>query len=185
MNMKPGFGCAGRSLAWSGWALFLLLAGCQQAEDPQVLQQRTRYLLNEEPKGALGVTEAHARLATQPDGGEQPLVLVGRIGAGDDQTWEPGKAAFVVVDPAAEIPSHDHGDGHSHDNCPFCQAEQKARANSIALIKILDASGNVVPVDARKLFSLVEGQLVVVSGTASIDALGNLVVAAQGVYPRQ
>jgi hypothetical protein len=131
------------------------------------------------------VVEAHAQLAAQPAGQEQPLVLVGRVGAGADQTWDPGKAAFVVMDPAAEIPTHEHGSGHDHDNCPFCQAEQKARTDSTALVKVIDESGAVLAVDARKLFSLVEGQLVVVRGTGSIDGLGNLVVAAQGIYPRR
>lgn len=165
--------------------LALLSSGCQQAEDPEVLAQRAQYLLKEEPKGALGVSEAHAQLSAQPSSDPQPVVLVGRIGAGADQTWEPGKAAFVVVDPAADIPSHEHAAGHDPDNCPFCQGDQKSRASAVALVKVIDSSGDVVPVDARKLFSLVEGQLVVVSGTASIDDLGNLVVAASGVYPRR
>jgi hypothetical protein len=172
-------------LVWWCVVWFLAAAGCQPSDDPQVLQQRQKYLLAEEPTGAMGVIEAHAQLAAQPTADPQPLVLVGRVGAGHDQTWDPGNAAFVVIDPAAEIPSHDHGAGHDDDNCPFCQAEQKSRTDSTALIKVTDESGQLVPVDARKLFSLVEGQIVVVRGSASIDGLGNLVIAAQGIYPRR
>ncbi len=110
--------------------------------------------------------------------------MVGRVGAGSDQTWDPGKAAFVVVDPAAKLSSHSHETGHD-DHCPFCQAETKSRTDATALIKFTDETGQVVPVDARTLFSIMEGQIVVVRGTASIDVLGNLVVAADGIYPRR
>ena len=159
------------------------LSGCQRAEDPAVLQQRRKYLLTEEPKGAVGVIEAHAKVAEQASGG-QALILVGRVGAGMHETWDPGKAAFVVSDPSVEIAGHDHGPEHD-DNCPFCQAEKKSALASTALVKVTDDAGQVLSVDARQLFRLVEGQVVVVRGTASIDTLGNLVIAADGIYPRR
>jgi hypothetical protein len=161
----------------------LSVAGCQRAQDPAVLEQRQKYLLSEEPQGALSVMEARAKVAAAAAPAE-PLVLMGRVGAGAHQTWDPGKAAFVVIDPSAEMPSHDHAGGHD-DNCPFCQAEKQAVADSTALVRVTDETGQVVAIDARELFSIVEGQIVVVRGTASIDALGNLVVAAQGVYARR
>ena len=54
-----------------------------------------------------------------------------------------------------------------------------------AFVQVVDQSGTVVAVDARKLLALQEGQLVVVQGTGMIDELGNLVVNASGVYSRQ
>lgn len=176
-----------------------LCVGCQAAEDPAVLAERAKYLLDVEPAGAVGVLEAREQFAQPQAAAEQAppqeapsasppreLVLVGRIGGGVNQTWEPGKAAFVVLDPSAEIPSHDHSaGGHSHDNCPFCQAAQKASEDASALIKVVDPQGEVVSMDARKLLAVRDGQLVVVKGQGQIDDLGNLVVAARAIYVRQ
>jgi hypothetical protein len=89
------------------------------------------------------------------------------------------------MDPAAEMPVHDHGEGHDHTNCKFCQAQQEAAASATALVKVVDPQGQTVPIHARKLLALSEGQIVVIRGTASIDGLGHLVVAADGVYPRR
>jgi len=179
-------------------SVVVLCLGCQATEDPAVLAERAKYLLDVEPAGAVGVLEAREQFAQpqaaaseQAPPNETPaasreLVLVGRIGGGVNQTWEPGKAAFVVLDPSAEIPSHDHSaGGHSHDNCPFCQAAQKASEDASALIQLVDAQGEVVSIDARKLLPVRDGQLVVVKGQGQIDDLGNLVVAARGIYLRQ
>jgi hypothetical protein len=164
-------------------ATLTAIVGCRRAEDPAVVAQRAKYLLNEEPAGALGVTEAHAQVTGQADA-TRPLVLVGRIGAGSDPTWDPHEAAFVISDPAAELPDHEHGASHD-DNCPFCQAKKQATMTSTALIRVVDEKGQVVAMNAKKLLALAEGQIVVVRGTASIDSLGHLVVAADGVYARR
>ncbi len=198
--------------AWMGLLLGLaMVAGCQRAEDPALAEQRQKYLLGEEPAGALGVIEVRALLANPTDDArqdasadhnpadanptdanppdhnpaDQDFVVVGRVGAGPNQTWDPGQAAFVMMDVAAEIPNHDHGSGHEQDNCPFCQAEKKKAADMTAVVRVVAEDGTVVPLDARQLFQIEEGQLVVVRGVASIDALGNLVVSAKGVYPRR
>ena len=112
-------------------AVCLSLPGCQRPEDPAVLQQRQKYLLTEEPPGAVGVVEAHAKV-TQPASSGQRLILVGRVGAGLNQTWDPGKAAFVVSDPSVKFSSHEHGPGHE-DNFRF--AGRRRRDAGTALIK--------------------------------------------------
>jgi hypothetical protein len=114
-----------------------------------------------------------------------PLVLVGRVGAGAETTWDPGKAAFVVTDSAAAAEAHHQAAGHSHDNCPFCQAKAKKQPAPIALVKLVDSDGQVVPIDARKLLAIKERQLVVVRGVGQIDSVGNLVVAADGIFTRR
>ena len=45
--------------------------------------------------------------------------------------------------------------------------------------------GKVPQVDARKLLPLEEGQMVVVSGRAEVNAIGQLVVHARGLYLRR
>jgi hypothetical protein len=169
---------------WWLLAAWLVALGCQRAEDPAIIQQRGRYLLPDEPKGALGVTAARAQVSGQTQS-PQPLVLVGRVGAGPQPTWDPGKAAFVICDTTAKPPAHAHAAGHDHDSCPFCQADKKNALDATALVRVVDERGNVVGIDARQLFSLVDGQTVVVRGQASIDALGHLVVVADGVYVRR
>ena len=164
--------------------LIVVANGCQPAEDPQVIESRQKYTFNSEPAGALGVIDVREKI----DGDQtftEPVVLIGRVGTDAHQTWEPGKAAFVVVDPTAEMPAHDHGPGHNHDNCPFCKAEAAKVADASALVRVIDEQGEVVSIDARKLFKISSGQLVVVRGMASLDAVGNLTVAAEGIYPRR
>lgn len=156
-------------------------AGCQEAVDPAVMKQRDKYLLSEEPTGAIAVSEAREQITDQ----EQPIVLIGRVGAGEHSTWEPGKAAFVVRDPAASLGSHADTPGHDPDNCPFCKGEKGRKPDMTALIRVVDEAGAVVEIDARKLLPIEEEQLVVVEGTAQFDELGNLVVAAKGVYVRR
>jgi hypothetical protein len=189
----PRFRGAMTRSAWLIASCLVLLLGCQSADDPAIARHRTKYLLSEEPPGAIGVLEARAQIAkpmsenTAPSGSSStPIVLVGRIGAGPHATWDPGRAAFVITDPAVAPESeHAHEAGHDPENCPFCKAERKKTADTTALVQVVDEQGQVLGVDARKLFSIEEDQLVVVRGNASIDALGNLVVAASGIYPRR
>ena len=172
--------------------LFLFFSvGCQQPVDPAITAQREKYLLSEEPTGAVGVLEARGLVTEQVTaGGEgspalKPVVLLGRIGSGPDSTWDPGVAKFVIRDPAAEMEEHDHGPGHDPDNCPFCKAKKEKSPDMTALVQVVDSEGQVVEIDARKLLSVDLNQLVVVRGQAQIDSLGNLIVSADGIYVRQ
>ena len=122
--------------------LFIVVIGCQQAEDPALLAQRAKFTLSEEPSGAMGVLEARMAVdsrsqaeatesrsptqlkgnaaALQPDEpaadveeetpDAEPLIILGRVGTNAEQTWEPGKAEFVIMDPTAELPDHDHSE---------------------------------------------------------------------------
>jgi hypothetical protein len=167
------------------WASALLLlsvglTGCESAEDPAWLQQRQKFLLAAEPEGAVGVVEARQNATDQP----QPMVLVGRVGAGGEGMWDPKRAAFVVADPAATAEELAHAHADHHDNCPFCKKKGQSPPQLTALVQLLNEAGDVIPVDARKLLALKERQLVVVRGTGQIDALGNLIVTADGIYTR-
>ena len=82
-----------------------LLAGCtsEPATDANVQAQRDRYLLSEEPDGAIGVVEAR-----ESETELKEVVLYGRVKERVD-----GQAAFWINDPTAEI-HHDHGgEGHT------------------------------------------------------------------------
>ena len=153
--------------------------GCQRSEDPAVLQQRQKLLLQAEPADALGVVEARKAATDTP----QPIVLVGLIGAGPASTWDPRKAAFVVADLSSSPDDFAHDHSGDHDQCPFCQAKADKTAELTARIEVVDDTGAVIPIDARRLLAIQDHQTVVVRGVGHLDALGNLVVAADGVYP--
>ena len=96
-------------------ALAILAVGCgptEQAQDPQVLDQRAQYVLAEEPKGAMSIVAAKAAV----EKGE-PVVLVGRISAGEHEPWDEGHAAFYIADAFSPTPtSHGHDDAkHVHE----------------------------------------------------------------------
>jgi len=164
-----------------------LLAGCAkneqaaprvQVEHPELGQQ---FVLAEEPAGAVGILDfREAPPDTAPPTGE--VALVGRIGGGQP-TWSSQSASFLLSDPAHEI-----AEGSQHvctsDNCPFCKAKQgEDKSHAIVMLTLED---NRVPAcDARKLLPLEEGQMVVVRGRTEINALGQLIVHARGLYVRR
>ncbi|MCA9248316.1 MAG: hypothetical protein KDA42_14415 [Planctomycetales bacterium] len=162
------------------------LAGCGMA--PETLDSAAtidgaKYLLSAEPTGAIGVAEAKEAIA-QSD----RIVLIGRIQGGVDEPWNAGRAAFFVSDAAAMIEmdedDHHHEAGHDHENCPFCN-RNKNSADSQAIVQFLGDDGKVLPVDARRLLPVEEGQLVVVQGRGRVDDLGTLIIAAEGIYVRR
>ena len=170
------------------------VSGCNTSvaeEDPRVSEARSRLILKEEPSDALGVAEAKESV----NAGDE-LTVVGRINAGEHRPWDDGRASFIICDAASVLltsdsaneeshgHAHQHGEGHDHDNCPFCN-KAKAMASSLAIVKFFDDDGEVVAIDARRLLSVRENQIVVVRGRGTIDPLGNLEIAADGIYIRE
>lgn len=119
------------------------------------------------------------------------IVIVGKIGgaAGADKTlsdfpWEKGRATFIISDPSFEpAHSHEQEDEHSHEDqeCHFCQAKA---VDSQAWVRFMDDDNKPIAVDARELFDVKEGDIVVVKGHAKLSA-GILVVDAKGMYVRR
>jgi hypothetical protein len=162
--------------------LATLFIGCgtTRHDDPAIAAQRAKYILAEEPAGAVGVLDARTGQTDLHN-----VVVVGRVG-GPHATWEKGKATFVISDPSVD---HDHANqpGHDEDNCPFCKARKKAgkTPDPTAIVQIRGDDGHILPIDAQELLNIREGQLVVVKGSGDIDTIGNLIVAASGVFIRE
>ena len=131
-----------------------------------------KYLLSEEPEGAIGVIRARQKASNNDE-----LVVVGRIGGGV-APWIDGRAAFVLVDPSSGLTADDACD----EQCN-CHAEELADATTV--VKVVDAQGRVLAVDARKLLGLKELEMVVVKGRAQRDQAGNLSLLASGIYIRR
>ncbi|MBI84013.1 MAG: hypothetical protein CMJ81_12505 [Planctomycetaceae bacterium] len=137
--------------------------------------QRAKYLLADEPPGAVGVLDLRESIS-----GDQQVVLVGQIG-GIADPWSRGQASFVIMDPVSLM----EGEGHSENcACPFCR-QSAEETEGLALVQFLDDSGEVLSVDAQRLFCVSKDQMVVVQGHAKLDQLGHLIVAAHGLYIRR
>ncbi len=152
------------------------LAGCGLFGDGELAAQRARLLLAEEPAGAVSIEEAREQLAEN-----DRVVLVGRIGAGADNPFVNGSAEFLLSEIVAG--GHDHAPGHDADDCPFCR--RAAAEAPTALVQFLDEQGEVLPIDAPKLFGVERGGIVVVRGRGEIaEHLDLFRITADGIYLR-
>ena len=75
--------------------------------------------------------------------------------------------------------------GGNTSNCVFCRRLAEKNAHAIAVVNFVDEAGNILPVDARELLALREGQTIVVRGTAKLLGGTMLIINANGVYFRQ
>lgn len=169
MSMKSG-------TTWSCLLLLAVLIGCGDDESgaPESTIDATPYLIKEAPAEVQEVSAIH-----EVAGDSQEVVIVGKIG-GSLNPWIEGRAAFNIVDRKVKSCSDISG-----DNCPtpwdYC-CSQDDLPGAMALVKVVGANGRLLAADSRRLFGIKELQTVIVRGTASKDAQGNLVVLASGLY---
>lgn len=144
----------------------------------ELVAQRTRLVLSTEPPGAIGILDVCEQLDSL---NKKELVIVGKIG-GVAEPWTPGQATFVIADPFLLA-----GDEHNPQcDCPFCESNRKLDpVAGLALVEFNSDDGKVLSIDAQRLFELKTHQIVVVRGRARTNELGNLIVAANGLYVRR
>lgn len=159
------------------WAI-----GCgQSAAGPTASADGARYLLAEEPAGALGVLDVREEVEAA---GAGDYVVVGRIG-GVANPWGDRQASFLIVDPAAEIAAQDHHHADGQE-CKFCKENrEKQMLSSLAIVEMVDEQGKTVPTDARQLLGVAADQTVVVRGRAKRNEEGHLIISAAGIYIRR
>src|SRR5262245_48792516 len=157
-----------------------LAAGCSQSPPPAATgpsPDGAKYLLASEPAEAKPVKAVRE---AAKDGDE--VVVVGRIG-GSTSPWVEGRAGFLIVDPSFK-PCNERAD----DACPtpwdYCCDPKEELVKGMATVKVVDAGGQSVATDARKLLGLKELDTVVVRGRAKRDEKGNLIVLATGIHRR-
>ena len=129
--------------------LSMALTGCGSSSSAEMNSQSvtpisidgSKYLLAEEPDGAIGVIETRKTAANG-----EPIVVVGRIG-GATNPWIEGRAAFMLLDASMMIVA----DGTESTEGEICMDECCAteRAGSTTLVKVVDENGKVLAVDAR------------------------------------
>jgi hypothetical protein len=153
----------------------LSLAGC--TGQSQHAELGKRFLLADEPSGAMGVLDYHEAPPASPE-----VTLVGRVGFAGLK-WSSHSAMFELRDLSDSIVDAAHHVCHD-ENCPFCKGKN-GPDQSRAIVALIGANGQVPPIDARKLLPLAEGQTVVVSGRAEVDEAGQLTILASGLYVRR
>jgi hypothetical protein len=204
-----------RFLAASMLVCLIAIGCRSEQVDPKTAELRQQFLVAAEPTGAVTLTELATQLGViKPDDeatvdgetaaalpgetatGEtapvesspaadsmptvaESVVVVGRIFAGDMEPWDTGKASFLI----AELPDDGHGEGHDADNCPFCK--RKAVKAPTAIVRFVDAAGQVIPIDARKLFGVDKKDVVVIRGQAVAGELRAMVVTATDMHIRR
>jgi hypothetical protein len=160
-------------------ALMVSCFGCGNpwsGANAQLRATRSKFLAATEPTGGTPLTEI--RKALDPN---QRVVVIGRIGIPDQESWIAGKAAFAIRDAANEKPG-DHG-GKKHDpaSCPFCK-RKASQPDSTAFVQFIDERGEIIGIDARELFELTDNQRVVVQGQAALVGPDTLVITAEKLY---
>ena len=172
--MKPQNNRAGLWLA-----IALLASGCGQADDPQVRKYRDALVLSADPGGSVTIEEARSNIES-----ETRIVLTGRIGVADLENWCAEDEAMVYISEGSPDSHYNTSDGHDPSTCPFCKRKWKVE-DSIAIVNLVDGSGQRIPLHAGKLFDFQKGDIVVVQGTASLNDEGYLVVDATGLFLQQ
>jgi hypothetical protein len=156
-------------------ALFYL-AGCS-TEDPRLQSLREQFVLRAEPQQPTTIADAKTKVAENPR-----VEFVGRIAKDEFDAFTPGQASFLVTEILPDEPGHG-GKDHA-ENCPFCK--RKAAEAPRAVVHLVDAAGETLKVDARKLFGIESGDTVVIRGTGELMAeLDLFVVTADGIYVRR
>lgn len=152
-------------------------ADVDQQAMTQVSIDGSKYVLADEPDGAIGVIAARES-AKNGDA----IVVVGRIG-GALNPWIEGRAAFVLLDASMVLVA----DGTESTEGEICMDECCAteRAGSTTLVKVVDQDGRVLAADARQLLGLAADDMVVVRGKVNKDESGNFVLLADGVHVRE
>ena len=211
-SQKPAAGRNLPRLLAASMLVCLVAIGCRSEQvDPKTAELRQQFLVATEPAGAVTLTELATQLGViKPDDGStverdtateppdetvagetvaepapdstppvaESVVIVGRIFAGDMEPWDTGKASFLI----AELPDEGHGEGHDADNCPFCK--RKAAKAPTAIVQFVDSAGQVIPIDARKLFGVDKKDVVVIRGQATAGELRAMVVTATDMHIR-
>ncbi|TWU28085.1 hypothetical protein [Bythopirellula polymerisocia] len=122
------------------------------------------------------------------------IAMVGQIG-GLANPWEEtqpefpfakSQAVFFLADPQA-IAEHE-AEGHTHapgEECAFCAAHAEENSELLAVVRLVDEKGQVLPFDARELLNLNVKDMVVVQGEAQVLEGGMMIVKATGIFVRK
>ncbi|WP_149753003.1 hypothetical protein [Rubripirellula obstinata] len=160
------------------------LAGC--SSEPSLTAEQTKlrdqFLSSQPIEGKVQTpTDIKETADLPPDQipPDEPVVIAGRIDAGDFEPFSKGEATFVM----SQLPDEGHGeDDPDHaDNCPFCKRTLQNAPK--VLVRFQGSDGEIIPTGADELFGLAKDDVVVVKGDATFDsAVGTITVNATKIH---
>lgn len=153
----------------------LLPAGCGDVVDPAVANLQKKLVVESVPSGEVSVQNARKAVRENKTAEQINVVVRGRINAGELPPWETGKAAFVMTDATG----HSGKEEHDPHTCPFCSRNIQ---EMMVRVEFRDEQDQLLSVDARQLFNVIENQLVVVEGRGTINDSDILVLNASHIY---
>ncbi len=168
-------------MKWEIWCVVGLVVaslGCggrvenETTGSPGWTASGTEYLLTTQPADAIAVGAARQSVVDQ-----QEVTLVGVIG-GSASPFVEGMAAFTIVDSKVPFCAPEEGCKTPWD---YCCTQNEVKDN-IATVKVVDASGNPMTIDAKGLLGVKELSTVWVQGKVKRDDAGNLSIAASKVF---
>lgn len=139
---------------------------------------RTPSWIKEDALGPSLPPGAEIEVTSEP---ARPVLLVGRINAGEFDPFADDEATFVL----SEMPDEAHaGDDPDHpDNCPFCKKKLENAPKAIVRLEADDQT--VLPISADQLLGLSTNDVVVVQGQARYDeTLNSVLINAEKVYKK-
>lgn len=159
-----------------------ILAGCMNDENPSVSVAQPsadakKYFLTDEPADAKSVIDVKKDAKDGDD-----VIVVGRIG-GSDSPFVSGRASFTVVD-TTFIPCNERPGDTCEVPWDYC-CDTDRLPSGIAVVKVVDADGKTIALDAKTDLGMKELQTVVVKGKAKRDEAGNLTVLAPALFVRK
>ena len=150
----------------------LFMTGCG---DSKIEDFRQQFVLDKEPETPIVVSRLRTALQVEDAPAEIDVVVRGRVYAGSDSSpWVEGKARFILAD----FSGHDGKSEHNPFDCPYCS---ESIEDYRVFVTFRHPAGEVIAVDARKLFDLKEMQRVTVKGTATIDG-DDVYLSGTGIF---
>lgn len=156
----------------------VLLAGCGETVDPQIVSLRERLVVSSAPGADGPISDIRKDLKSDALSPGDSFVVRVRINAGDFPPFADCMAAFVVTDATG----HDGDETHNPHECPFCKRDIK---NAIARVEFSDTEGTLIKIDARELFDVKEFDLLVLEGTGRFDEDDTLIIAAKKIFVKR
>lgn len=156
--------------------IVVFFCGCGIFEnDDEYATMRQQWLCETPPEGVLPISKIKSARAAGELGTAGEVVIRARINAGGMSPWTEDQAAFVVTDATG----HDGAAEHDPHQCPFCRRDIR---DHMAFVRFTDTEGRLIPVDARQLLRVTDGELLVVRGAISESEEDELAIDATQIH---
>ena len=155
---------------------FVWVSGCQIPEDATVASIRSKLKLSAKPDSVSKIGDAQSAVTES----EQRVTIVGKADLSALPSGEKPKAIMLVRE-IIEDDAHGHGSDHDASSCAFCRRRQEQAPK--AAVEFVGDDGKVLPYTIEKLFGIANGEEVVVTGLATMDANAEMLkVTANGLF---